>query len=346
MLSRDLREEKSMDKGANGFEKSIGGLRVAAVQLTASVGSNQANNQHAMPFIESAAQQGAGLVVLPETYSSGYLATAKVWNVAETSDGPTSRWIRETSRRLGIYLGTGFVETDGEDFYNSYMLSDPDGKLVGICRKNYAESYAFKRGRGPYVFETAVGKIGVGICADNQFAFLPRLMHEESVDIMLMPHAAPLRKRKTRSDVSPSGYERIEAQYARMKRLPHLYAEMLGIPVVFATQFGALERLPGIIGKVMTPEEWCIPGISRIVDSDGVTKAELGDGEGVALADVTLSQSRKALARNRFDDRKQFNGFGAFARVVLFPIDGVFARRSYRRSKRDWRRRGAGVSRA
>jgi N-carbamoylputrescine amidase len=312
-------------------------LKVAAIQLTPKIGCNDANNQHAMQFIERAAEQGAKLVILPEMYSSGYLATPKIWKAAETTNGPTAKWLKETSKRLSIFLGTGFIETDGEDFYNSYMISSADGEIVGVCRKNNAEAYAFMRGKGPHVFETTIGKIGIGICADNQFAFLPKLMHEESVDIMLMPHAAPLRKKIAHEKTSDSDYKEIEAQYDRMKNLPHIYAKMLGIPVIFATQYGTLERLPGIIGKVMTPDKWCIPGLSRIVDSDNTLRMELGDIEDVAIADVTLDQARKDLARNQYDEDKKFNGFSQLARKVIFPIDGIFARNSYNNSKLNWK---------
>ncbi len=308
-------------------------LKVAAVQLGAKPCRVRENNERAEPLIERAAREGARLVVLPETYSSGYLATSEIWAAAERRDGLTSEWLRGMSSRLGIYLGTGFVETDGRDFFNAYMLAGPDGRIAGLCRKRNAEGYAFKRGDGPHVFDTELGRIGIGICADNQFAFLPALMSASSADIVLMPHAAPLRERASRESVGDSEYAKIEAQYERMAELPRRYAGMLGVPVVFATQVGKLERMPGIIGKAMNPETWRIPGISRIVDSDCSTKAELGDAEGVAIADISLDPRRKAAARESFDSRSGLDGFSAFARRVIFPIDGFFARRSYDRDR-------------
>lgn len=179
----------------------------------------------------------------------------------------------------------------------------------------------------------------MGICADNQFAFLPKLMHEQSIDIMLMPHAAPLRRKKAREDTTASEFNEIEAQYARMKNLPHVYARTLGVPVLFATQVGNLERLPGIIGRVMTPEKWCIPGISRIVDSDNVTKAEMDDNEGFVIAEVALDPDRKAQAMKNYDPRKKFNGFNAIARKIIFPLDGVFSRLSYHHNNAERKKR-------
>jgi N-carbamoylputrescine amidase len=131
-------------------------MTVSALQLTSKVGCPDENHRHAAPFIEDAAKRGAQLVILPEMYSSGYLATARIWEVAETRTGPTSRWLTETSKKLGIYLGTGFVETDGEDFFNSYMLSGPSGAIIGVTRKKYAEAFAFRSGAGPFVFETQI----------------------------------------------------------------------------------------------------------------------------------------------------------------------------------------------
>ena len=143
-------------------------IRLAAVQTESKHGLIQANREHAIPFIEKAAQAGAQLVVLPELFSTGYIPNETIWNVAEPKGGPTLTWLKQTSKRFGIYLGAGLLESDGQDFFNIFVLCDPDGKEAGRVSKIEAESYVFKRTSGSHVIETALGKIGVGMCADNQ----------------------------------------------------------------------------------------------------------------------------------------------------------------------------------
>jgi hypothetical protein len=55
------------------------------------------------------------LVILPELFACGYVPNPTVWRYGESPDGPTGQWLRATARRLGIYLGAGFAEVDGDD---------------------------------------------------------------------------------------------------------------------------------------------------------------------------------------------------------------------------------------
>lgn len=124
---------KTFDKTRN--------VRVAAIQIESKHASIKANHNHAIPFIEKAAQAGAQLILLPELFPSGYIPNETLWDVAEPKEGPTITWLKQTSRRLGIYLGAGFVETDGRDFFNVFVLTGPDGEVAGQVTKIEAESY-------------------------------------------------------------------------------------------------------------------------------------------------------------------------------------------------------------
>ena len=145
-------------------------LRLAVVQVESQHGLIAENHTHATPFIERAAAAGANVVVLPELFASGYIPNKAVWDFAEPRGGPTATWLEQTSKRLGVWLGAGLIEADGKDFFNAFILSGPDGDIAGTARKANAEAFCFKRGCGTHVVDTAIGKIGVGICADNHFA--------------------------------------------------------------------------------------------------------------------------------------------------------------------------------
>lgn len=51
----------------------------------------------------------------------------------------------------------------------------------------------FRRGRPGHLIEAPVGRIGVGICAGNQFAAHLALMHELQAGLIVMAHAGPAR---------------------------------------------------------------------------------------------------------------------------------------------------------
>jgi N-carbamoylputrescine amidase len=209
-------------------------LCVAAVQMASENCEVEANLQRAGGLAEEAARLGAELVVFPEFMPTGYIFTREIWNAAEPHDGPTIQWLRKTSKRLGVWLGTSFLEAQGEDFFNTFALTDPDGREAGRVRKQTpaaVEAYFFKGEKGDHVIRTDIGNIGIGICYENQLSYLPRLMYSHSVDILLMPHSAP--------SFTPHPLVRtrtFEAYSEVLRALPAHHARMLGVPVVFVNR--------------------------------------------------------------------------------------------------------------
>ncbi|MFO7584717.1 MAG: carbon-nitrogen hydrolase family protein [Anaerolineales bacterium] len=299
-------------------------MRVAAIQVQSRPGEMAANYAHALPFIEAAAAQGAQLAVLPELFACGYIPNPRIWRYGETLNGPTIAWLCETSKRLGIYLGAGFAEIDGTDFFNSFALTDPNGNLAGVARKTRAETYCFRHGAGNHVIQTDIGTIGVGICADNHFTTFPALMRYSNIDILLMPHASPMLF-KTSKHAKEADIERMRENTLS---LTTLYAELLGVPVMFVNPVGELQPMSGLLGKFMTPASFRLRGMSRIADSDGVLVGEMDEQEGILVAEVTFDPARKRSGTPVDYDGWLHRG-SAVTRKVLIPIDNITGRLFY-----------------
>jgi N-carbamoylputrescine amidase len=264
-------------------------LRVAAVQMESKNGLIKVNLEHALPFVEEASKRGAKLIVLPEFMPTGYIFTKAIWDAGEPKEGLTVKWLKEHSKRLGVYLGTSFLEADGDDFFNTFVITTPDGKEAGRVRKQTPaafEAYFTKGDPGSHVINTEFGKIGVGICYENMLSYIPRLMSTHSVDIMLMPHSAPS---PMKSIITPQ--KAVNAFNSNLKELAVTYAKQLGIPAVMVNKSGKWETpLPG---NPFLKQVSSFPGFTAIADSDGKLKAQLGDGEAVIVEDVIIDASRK-----------------------------------------------------
>jgi N-carbamoylputrescine amidase len=254
-------------------------VRVAAVQIESKNGLVEANLEHATPLVEQAAKGGARLILLPEFMPTGYIFSTAIWDGAEPKRGPTVQWLRENSRKYGVWLGTSFLEADGEDFFNTFVLATPDGEEAGRVRKQTPagfEAFYTRSGIGPHVIDTELGKIGIGICYENQLTYIPQIMQGQSADILLMPHSFP-----TVGQIIMS-----------LRDLAPRYARLLGIPTVVCNKSGPWRSpYPGI--PFYTANTY-FPGLTTIADSDGSVKAQLGDEEKVIIADVTLDPDRKA----------------------------------------------------
>jgi N-carbamoylputrescine amidase len=305
-----------------------GTIKLAAVQVQSQVGDVEGNLFHATRFVEEAAALGASVVALPELFSCGYVPNRSVWDSAEPANGRTAEWLATTAHRLGIYLGCGTVETDGTDFFNAFTLADPTGQIAGRAYKANAEANVFKRGMNEHIIRTPIGLIGVGICADNQFAAQLQLMHEQQVDIILMPHAWPTPS-KAAGLVSEAD---VAAAHSRMVELPALYARSLGVPVVFVNQVGPFLPIGGILGQLMDPKIWRLRGQSRIVDSDGSVLGQMSDEEGILVVSASLDQTRK-----HYLEQPSFGGWlqpgSVVARKVFIPFDILTGRLSYSLSR-------------
>ncbi|MEW6552854.1 MAG: carbon-nitrogen hydrolase family protein [Actinomycetota bacterium] len=268
-------------------------LTVAAVQMESRNGDIQGNLERATPHVEEAARRGAALIVLPEFMPTGYIFTREIWDAAEPREGPTMRWLRESSRRLGVWLGTSYLEAEGEDFFNSFVITNPRGEEEGRVRKQtpaFAEAYFTRGEAGPHVIPTELGRIGVGICYENQLAYMPQLMCSHAVDLQLMPHSAPS---PMPNPLFPAS---AVARYnENLWKLPVFYADMLGIPVVFINKCG--DWVSPIPGLPFLTQRSSFPGYTAIVDSDGAVKARLGGEEGIIVEEVTLDPARRRDAR-------------------------------------------------
>jgi hypothetical protein len=102
-------------------------LAVAAVQMASLNGDFEGNRERAEALIEEAAEKGARLIVLPELALSGYVYADSIWQEAEPLPGRTTRWLARLCDKYDAYIGTCILESSGEDFYDTFVLSGPGG---------------------------------------------------------------------------------------------------------------------------------------------------------------------------------------------------------------------------
>jgi predicted amidohydrolase len=114
----------------------------------------------------------AELMVLPEFFATGYqfISTDEVSQLAEViPGGETTEALIDLSKKHGMYIVGGLPERVGEHFYNSAVITGPEG-FVGVYRKThlfFEETLWFTPGNtGFNIFQTNLGAIGIMICFD------------------------------------------------------------------------------------------------------------------------------------------------------------------------------------
>ncbi len=133
------------------------------------------------------------LLVLPEFFATGYQFASQD-EVAELSEeipnGETSQFLAELSREKDIYIVAGIAEVDDDTFYNSAVLTGPEG-FIGSYRKThlfFEETLYFTPGDSGFnVWDTKIGRIGIMICFDWFYPESIRALAIQGADVVAHP---------------------------------------------------------------------------------------------------------------------------------------------------------------
>jgi N-carbamoylputrescine amidase len=175
-------------------------LTVATTQM-ASHDDWQKNCDKAEGLVRAARAAGADLVLLQELFDGDYFCieqhTRFFAQAHELDRHPTVRRFQALARELGVVLPVSVFERASNAHYNTTVIIDADGRELGFYRKThipdgrgYQEKFYFAPGdTGFRVWETAAGRIGLGICWDQWFPEAARAMALMGAEILLYPTA-------------------------------------------------------------------------------------------------------------------------------------------------------------
>lgn len=175
-------------------------LKVATTQMRCSW-DVQANVDKAKNLIRQAADCGAKIILLQELFERKYFPQqqkpAYMDFATELENDVAVTELQKLAKELHVVLPVSFFEKKNTNRYNSLTVIDATGDILGVYRKShipddvgYEEKYYFTPGdTGFKVWQTAYGKIGVGICWDQWFPEAARCMALEGAEFILYPSA-------------------------------------------------------------------------------------------------------------------------------------------------------------
>ena len=152
-------------------------------------------------LIRDAVREGANIVLIQELFETPYFCKdhqAGHFELARPLEGhPAVERFQALARELGVVLPVSVFEKAGKAFFNSVVVVDADGAVLGSYRKShipegcgYHEKFYFSPGdTGFKVFDSRYGKLGVAICWDQWFPEAARSMALMGAEILLYPTA-------------------------------------------------------------------------------------------------------------------------------------------------------------
>eukprot|EP00930_Biecheleria_cincta_P069882 TRINITY_DN5755_c1_g1_i1.p1 TRINITY_DN5755_c1_g1~~TRINITY_DN5755_c1_g1_i1.p1 ORF type:complete len:425 (-),score=49.22 TRINITY_DN5755_c1_g1_i1:32-1306(-) len=169
-------------------------VQIALVQCPSEIGQVAKNLRRLTKHIRRAAEQGAKIVVLPETSVTGYLSQDLQTNwglegrpqsypqsldpapYAETKYGDSVKAMAALATQLGIFITVPYIEKDGPFFFNSISLVGPsstsESPVLAHYRKNCPWPHPEKSWATPgegiedSIYDTPYGRVGLAICFD------------------------------------------------------------------------------------------------------------------------------------------------------------------------------------
>jgi len=163
-------------------------FKVAAIQLSPVLFDRDSTTDKVIKNIEKCGEEGIRLAVFPETFIPNYPYFAwlnppaviselhgKLHDQAVDVPGPVTEAVGKAAKESGTVVVLGVNEREGGSLYNTQLVFDSDGSLLGKRRKimpTFHERmiWGWGDGSGLKVFETAVGRLGALICWEH---FMP-----------------------------------------------------------------------------------------------------------------------------------------------------------------------------
>jgi agmatine deiminase len=159
------------------------------------------NMKKTIAKIKEAAKRGAQFICLQELYRTKYFPIDEKKDVAplaETIPGESSSTLSRLAKELNVVIIAPIFEVDSKGkFYNTAVVIDADGAIIGAYRKThiphdpffYEKSY-FEASDSVYrVFNTRNLSFGVLICYDQWFPEAARNNSLQGADVIFYPSA-------------------------------------------------------------------------------------------------------------------------------------------------------------
>jgi deaminated glutathione amidase len=183
-------------------------LVAAAIQMSSTPDKGE-NTETAGALIREAVSAGADLVALPELWSCHGLDEVYREN-AEPIPGPTTGFLSNLARELGVYLLGGSIlegEPAADRLSNTSTFFAPSGQLTAVYRKihlfdvkvsdrDYLESANIAPGDEIVTAKAGAATLGLSVCYDVRFPELYRLLALRGAEILAVPAAFTLQTGK------------------------------------------------------------------------------------------------------------------------------------------------------
>ncbi|MBP5153979.1 MAG: carbon-nitrogen family hydrolase [Lachnospiraceae bacterium] len=255
-------------------------MNITCIQMDMELGRPDENFSLAARLIREAAAAGPDVIVLPETWNTGFFPREDLETYCDRDARRVKREIGALAAELGVNIAAGSVANlrNGK-VYNTACIFDRTGQCIAEYDKTHLftpmqEHVFFEKGGRLCLFELDGMRCGILICYDIRFPELTRTLALGGMDVLFVVSQWPL------------------------VRIPHLKTLAKARAIenqMFVAVCNSCGRADGTV----------YGGGSVIYDPWGTVLAEAGEGPGIISAACDgsiLGQIRTSI--NVFNDRR------------------------------------------
>jgi len=175
-------------------------IKIGLIQFLPSSVKDE-NLEMVVKKIVLASKRGAKIICLPELFNTPYFPQKmikKFDKFSEAIPGTVSKTLSDLAKKLKVVIVAPYFENAGNGrFYNTAVVIDADGSILGLYRKNHIpfdtcfyEKLFFENGNCGYpVFNTRYADIAVLICYDQWYPEAARITALDGAEIIFCPTA-------------------------------------------------------------------------------------------------------------------------------------------------------------
>ncbi len=153
-------------------------------------GSSRKNLDEFAGLVREVARKGADIVCLPEgitVVGTGF----KYADVAEPIPGPSTEFLGKLAGEFQIYIVAGLYEREEKAIFNTSILLDRTGGLLGkyrkVCLPREEIDGGITPGKEYPVFRTDFGQVAMMICWDVHFPEVARELARKGAEVIFLP---------------------------------------------------------------------------------------------------------------------------------------------------------------
>ncbi|MHC4712812.1 MAG: carbon-nitrogen hydrolase family protein, partial [Planctomycetota bacterium] len=167
--------------------------RISTIYWRPSAPTDPQNNFESwMRMIDKAAEEKPDIILVGEGAMVVGVGFGDMEAISEElPGGKFFKGFAEKAKEHGCYICYGTYEREGRYIFNTAVLINPQGELVGKYRKSHLPIEEDAAGLAPGdsidVFDTPIGRIGMVICIESAFPEIMRTVALKGAEIILVP---------------------------------------------------------------------------------------------------------------------------------------------------------------